>query len=72
MKTRWEPIDIIILIIVFIIGVVLIFGEVKEVLMDHDITALKDISHAIGGLVTIVSTYVGFRLGKKVKKDKEL
>ena len=72
MKTKWEPIDVIILIIVFIIGIVLVFGEVKELFLENNPVVLKDISHAIGGLVTIVSTYVGFRLGKKIKNQKEI
>jgi hypothetical protein len=66
---KWDPVDVIVLCLVFIVGFVLVFGEVKETFMKDSPEAIKNITHIIGGLTTIIGTYVGFKLGKKSKDN---
>lgn len=64
---KWRPVDIIVLIIVMIIGISILFAQVKHLFIDNVLPedAVKQLSHIITGLVAIVSLYVGSKLGKK-------
>ena len=71
---KWEPVDIIVLILVIISGGLLWFGEAKS-LMPADQGAnpdtIKFIGHAIGAYIAIISLYVGSRIGRKNNKKDE-
>lgn len=68
---KWEPYDIIVFIITIVIGFVLVFREVRGMITDHEMSpeAAKFIAHATGGLIAVVSLYIGSKLGNKKEKE---
>ena len=73
---KWEPVDIIVLILVIVTGILLILPEIHIMFGSGSGGTLtpdsvKLIGHAIGAMIAIVSLYVGNRLGKRSNKNKK-
>ena len=69
---KWEPVDIIVLILVIVTGALLLFGEAKSLIpagKGADVETIKFISHAIGAYIAIISLYVGSIIGKNNEND---
>ena len=64
---KWQPVDIIVLLLAGLICVSILFGQIRPLITDVplSIDAAKFISHADGAIIAILSMYVGSKLGKK-------
>ena len=73
MKNKWDPVDIIVLILVMIIGVVFMIEQIvplfKEINLSENTS--KFMQHGIGAMLAIVSMYIGSRINKKNKPNNE-
>jgi hypothetical protein len=67
MKTKWEPADIIALILAGLIAFSILFAQIRPLITDIPLTldAAKFVAHADGAIIAILSMYVGSKIGKK-------
>lgn len=74
MKTVWEPVDIIVLILVSVVGTVFMFEQITPLFKSVTLSdnTIKFMNHGIGAVLAIVSMYVGSKIGKKSKTNKEI
>lgn len=71
---KWEPVDIIVLILVVFAGILLGIEQTAPLITDEAGVAetTKIVNHAVGAMLAIISMYVGSKLGKKKKEDNEV
>ena len=73
MKAKWEPADIIALILACLISFSILFGQVRPLITDVPLAveAAKFIAHADGAIIAILSMYIGSKINNKNKKTDE-
>ena len=70
---KWEPADIIVLILTGLVCVSILIGQVRPLFTDVPlgIDAAKFIAHADGAIIAILSMYIGSKINNKNKKTDE-
>ena len=63
---KWQPVDIIVLILACLICVSILFSQIRPMITDIPLAveAAKFISHADGAIIAILSMYIGSKVGK--------
>ena len=73
MRAKWEPADIIVLILACLVSTSILFGQIRPLFTDVPLSldAAKFIAHADGAIIAILSMYIGSKINNKNKKKDE-
>ena len=68
---KWEPVDIVVLILACLIVFSVVYGQIHPLLTENTLVGdtAKFIKESDGAILAIVSMYVGSKIGMGMKKD---